>query len=133
MAIEAKRSDILYFFHTVVRQLQAVLAHAPLGIALTRGDRIEVVSLQACRMLGHEPQELQGRDLQTLLAPQQGGEGAFGQVHAQFEAHGAFDGELALMPLPLKLRSLPAALGVVTPREALSQTSALVMAASRMH
>ena len=81
---------------TVVRQLQAVLAHAPLGIALTRGDRIEVVSLQACRMLGHEPQELQGRDLQTLLAPQQGGEGAFGQVHAQFEAHGAFDGELPL-------------------------------------
>ena len=54
-------------------------------------------------------------------------------IEGEGHIEGAFDGELALMPLPLKLRSLPAALGVVTPREALSQTSALVTAASRMH
>ena len=31
---------------------------------------------------------------------------------------GSFDGEIAVLPLPLRLRTLPNALGVVTPREA---------------
>lgn len=38
---------------------------------------------------------------------------------------GAFDGELAQLPLPLRLRSLPNALGVVTPREASLEPHAL--------
>jgi len=54
-------------------------------------------------------------------------------IHGEGHIEGAFDGELALMPLPLKLRSLPAALGVVTPREALPQTVALVATATRTH
>jgi diacylglycerol kinase family enzyme len=41
---------------------------------------------------------------------------------------GAFDGELAWLPLPLALRSLPGALGVVTPREEALQDGALLPA-----
>lgn len=81
---------------TVARQLQAVLDHAPLGIVLTRGDRIEVASLQACRLLGYAPQELQGAGVKMLLLFREGKDWEFASVRAQFQAHGAFDGELPL-------------------------------------
>lgn len=82
----------------LTRQLQAVLAHVPLGIAVTRAERVEVVSLQACRLLDYTPAELHGRDLLDLLAPASGEVGSMArQVRAQFAAHGAFDGELALL------------------------------------
>lgn len=44
---------------------------------------------------------------------------------------GAFDGELAVMSLPLRLRSLPAALGVVTPHETAAAERALLPSRSR--
>jgi diacylglycerol kinase family enzyme len=47
---------------------------------------------------------------------------------------GAFDGELEWLPLPLTLRSLPSALGVVTPREtALPERSLFRIHGSRTH
>lgn len=46
---------------------------------------------------------------------------------------GAFDGELALLPLPLRLRSLPAALGVVTPRDAGPGEGARIIREYRTH
>ena len=47
---------------------------------------------------------------------------------------GAFDGELEWLPLPLTLRSLPNALGVVTPREtALPERSLFKIHGSRTH
>jgi len=46
---------------------------------------------------------------------------------------GAFDGELVLMPLPLRLRSLPAALGVVTPRDAGPIEGTLIISEFRTH
>ncbi|WP_313082685.1 diguanylate cyclase [Pulveribacter sp.] len=82
----------------LMRQLQAVLAHVPLGIAVTRAERVEVVSLQACRLLDYTPAELYGRDLLDLLAPASVEVGSMArQVRAQFAAHGAFDGELPLL------------------------------------
>ncbi|SDM46905.1 PAS domain S-box-containing protein/diguanylate cyclase (GGDEF) domain-containing protein [Oryzisolibacter propanilivorax] len=82
----------------LMRQLQAVLAHVPLGIAVTRAERVEVVSLQACRLLGHTPAELHGCELLELLAPASGDtERLARHVRAQFAAHGAFDGELPLL------------------------------------
>ncbi len=82
----------------LMRQLQAVLAHVPLGIAVTRAERVEVVSLQACRLLDYTPAELHGRELLELLAPSSGEVGSMARhVRAQFAAHGAFDGELPLL------------------------------------
>ena len=82
---------------TLVRQLQAVLEHVPLGIAVARADQVEVVSQQVCRLLGYTPQELQGRNLIDLLAPHEDGVDAARHVHDAFAAHGAFDGELPLL------------------------------------
>lgn len=48
------------------------------------------------------------------------------EIDGQGYIEGAFDGELVLLPLPLRLRSLPAALGVVTPRETASVAGALL-------
>ncbi len=82
----------------LMRQLQAVLSHVPLGIAVTRAERLEVVSLQACRLLDYTPQELHGRELLDLLAPASGEIDRMARhVRAQFAAHGAFDGELPLL------------------------------------
>lgn len=80
---------------TLLRQLQAVLDHVPLGIAVTRAEQVEVVSQQVSRLLGYTPQELQGRSLIELLAPQ--GVDVAQPVHEAFAAHGAFDGELPLL------------------------------------
>lgn len=80
----------------VKRQLQAVLEHVPLGIAVTRAERVEVVSLQACRLLGYTPAQLQGRHLLDLLAAQGNGVDVARQVRAELAAHGVFDGELPL-------------------------------------
>lgn len=47
---------------------------------------------------------------------------------------GAFDGELEWLPLPLRLRSLPNALGVVTPREsAMPERNLVKIHGSRTH
>lgn len=78
------------------QQLQAVLGHAPLGIAVTRQERVEVASAQVCQLLGYTPEQLQGRNLMTLLAAPRGVEHVAARVRAAFAAHGSFDGELAL-------------------------------------
>lgn len=54
-------------------------------------------------------------------------------VQGEGDIEGAFDGELVSMALPLLLRSMPAALGVVTPRETVLPGSALLPSESRMH
>jgi len=82
----------------VLQQLQAVLAHAPLGLAVTRGAQVSALSLQAARLLGQEPAQLRGRALEQLLAgtPQQVA-ALVAHVRAQFAAHGAYDGALPLL------------------------------------
>lgn len=82
---------------TLLRQLQAVLEHVPLGIAVARAEQVEVVSQQVCRLLGYTADELQGRNLIELLAPHEYGLDVSQHVHAEFDAHGAFDGELPLL------------------------------------
>ncbi|MBS0494045.1 MAG: diguanylate cyclase, partial [Proteobacteria bacterium] len=82
---------------TLLRQLQAVLEHVPLGIAVARAEQVEVVSQQVCRLLGYTAEELQGRNLIELLAPHEYGLDVSQHVHAEFDAHGAFDGELPLL------------------------------------
>ena len=55
-------------------------------------------------------------------------------IEGQGWIEGAFDGELEWMALPLRLRNLPSALGVVTPREtALSERNLFKIHGSRTH
>lgn len=91
---------------TACRQLQAVLDHVPQGVAVTQGEHVELVSLQASRMLGYAPQQLRGRNLLDLLTAHAGGEGGESgeydkgevvrRVRSELATHGVFDGELPL-------------------------------------
>ena len=78
------------------RQLEAVLQHVPLGIALTRSQRIEVASSQACRLLGYTPVQLVGRDLLQLVSGSPEGGELAERVRVDFAVHGRFHGELPL-------------------------------------
>ncbi|WP_051242586.1 sensor domain-containing diguanylate cyclase [Azohydromonas australica] len=55
-ALEAANAALL-------ERLESVMAAAPVGIALTRQGRFELVNAELCRLLGREPGELQGRPM----------------------------------------------------------------------
>ncbi|WP_291554440.1 diguanylate cyclase [Comamonas sp. SCN 65-56] len=79
------------------RHLDAVLEQVPLGIALTRAQRIELVSGEACRLLGYDTSaQLVGRDLLQLVSSAPDGADVLERVRADFAAHGSFHGELPL-------------------------------------
>lgn len=77
-------------------QLQAVLEHVPLGVVLTRLQRIEVVSSQACRLLGFTQAQLLGRDLLQLVCGEHEESSFARRIHSDFAVHGCFHGELLL-------------------------------------
>lgn len=82
---------------TVVGQFQAVLDSAPVGIVITRHGMLEVVSHQACVMLGYTAQELQGRPARTLYASDADYAQVGDRVRAEVAAHGAFDGDVCFL------------------------------------
>lgn len=82
---------------TVVGQFQAVLDSATVGIVITRHSMLEVVSHQACVMLGYTAQELQGRPARTLYASDADYAQVGTRVRAEVAAHGAFDGDICFL------------------------------------
>lgn len=78
-------------------QLQSILNHAPVGIAITRGGVLELLSLQASRMLGYGPKELQGQNASVVHASAEEHARAAQRVRDEFAAHGSFDGELRFL------------------------------------
>ena len=82
---------------TVVGQFQAVLDSAPVGIVITRHGMLEVVSHQACVMLGYSAQELQGRPARILYASDADYAQVGDRVRAEVAAHGAFDGDVCFL------------------------------------
>ena len=82
---------------TLDGQFQAVLDSASVGIVISRHGILEVVSRQACLMLGYTEGELQGHPARTLYA-NDAEYGRIGErVQAEFAAHGAFDGDVCFM------------------------------------
>ncbi|CAM3782531.1 diguanylate cyclase domain-containing protein [Paracidovorax anthurii] len=86
-----RRADVLQ------DHFQAVLDHAPAGIVITRAGGLEVVGLEACRMLGYEPHELLGQPARMLYASDAAYAHVGRRVRAEFEAHGAFDGDVCFV------------------------------------
>ncbi|MDD2179013.1 diguanylate cyclase [Acidovorax sp. D2M1] len=82
---------------TVVGQFQAVLDSATVGIVITRHGMLEVVSHQACVMLGYTAQELQGRPSRTVYASDADYAQVGDRVRAEVAAHGAFDGDICFL------------------------------------
>lgn len=77
-------------------QLQTLLHCASVGIIISRGGRLEHLSRQACRMLGYQPEELQGKPGVLICATEADGDALAARVHSVFAAQGVFDGDLRL-------------------------------------
>lgn len=75
-------------------RLGTLLAHAPVGIVITRDEVLEVAGVQAARMLGYSPPELQGLPARAMHASQGDYEQWRSRVRQAFAAHGSFDGDV---------------------------------------
>jgi len=74
--------------------ITAALAHAPVGIVITQGEVLEVAGVQAARMLGYSPAELQGLPARAMHASQGDYDQWRKRVRQAFAAHGSFDGDV---------------------------------------
>ena len=81
----------------LLRQLEAVLDNAEVGIAFTRNGRFELVSRNFCRIFEHEKSQVTGQ-LARMIYPSDEAYAALGErARPAFLNHGAFDGELELV------------------------------------
>lgn len=87
----ASRSDI----EQALLQMQAVLAHAPVGIAFTNEARLELTSRQLECLLGYGPGELDS-PWEALLADEAPREALREAAEAAFQQGQAFEAELPL-------------------------------------
>jgi len=81
----------------MLRQLQSVMAAAPLGILVTRERRFELVSPEACRMLGRAEADLLGQPAEIIYADSEAYQRLGAQVATAFQQRKAFDGELQFL------------------------------------
>jgi len=78
-------------------QWQALLQHCPVGIAITRRGRLEIVGQQSGQMLGYAVDDLQGQSVAMLYPSQADFLQLQERVRDAFIAHGAFEGDLCLL------------------------------------
>jgi diguanylate cyclase len=64
----AERRQVESFNSEVLRKLGSVMSAAPVGLAFTRDERLELVSSELCRLLGCAEAELLGQQLQGVFA-----------------------------------------------------------------
>ena len=81
----------------LLQQLEAVLDHAEVGIALTRNGQFELVSRHFCHIFRCEKQNALGQPTRMIHASDEAYEALSTRAHPSFMEHGAFDGEVELM------------------------------------
>jgi len=90
---ELQRSET----QALLRQLQAVLDNAEVGIALTRNDRFELVSRQFCAIFQCEPAQTVGQPTRLMHASDAACAALAQRVEPAFVQHGIFEGEVELV------------------------------------
>ena len=83
----------------LLRQMQAVLDNAEVGIALTRDGRFEMVSRQFCTIFECEPAQAMGQPTRMIYATDEAYDALSARALPAFMQHGMFDGELELVRL----------------------------------
>lgn len=81
----------------MLHQIEAVLDHAEVGIALTRNGHFELVSRQLCHIFRCEKEHLVGQATRMIHASDAAYQALSERARPAFMEHGAFDGELELM------------------------------------
>ncbi|HMZ85714.1 MAG TPA: diguanylate cyclase [Giesbergeria sp.] len=82
-------------WRTVQDQLQAMLDHASVGVAVTRNGRLESVGHRLAQMLGYQPADLRGRPAGVVCTPM-AREGLGLTLGGPCGLQGRIDGELCL-------------------------------------
>ena len=81
----------------LLRQLEAVLDHAEIGIALTRNGQFELVSRHFCHIFRCEKQQAMGQPTRMIHESDAAYQAQSERAHPSFMEHGSFDGEVELM------------------------------------
>ena len=81
----------------LLQQLEAVLDHADVGIALTRNGHFELVSEQFCRIFRCDKRQIVGQSTRTIYASDEAFLALSERARPAFMERGAFDGELELV------------------------------------
>ena len=81
----------------LLQQLEAVLDHAEVGIALTRNGQFELVSRHFCRIFRCEKHDAVGQTTRMVHASDQAYQTFSERARPVFMEHGAFDGEVELV------------------------------------
>ncbi len=83
--------------HALLQQLEAVMDHAQIGIALTRNGQFELVSQHLCHVLGIEKRAIQGQSTRMIYACDEAFAEMGARARPQFMEQGFLDGEVELM------------------------------------
>lgn len=81
----------------LLEQLEAVLDHAEVGIALTRDGQFELVSRHFCHIFRCEKQHALGQPSRMIHASDAAYQALSKRARPAFMEHGSFDGEVELM------------------------------------
>ncbi len=81
----------------LLQQLEAVLDHAEVGIALTRNGQFELVSRHFCRIFRCDKQDAVGQSTRMIHASDEAYQAFSDRAHPLFMAHGVFEGEVELV------------------------------------
>ena len=81
----------------LLSQIQAVLDHADIGIALTRNGRFELVSKQFCEVLGFTPSGVIGQATSLIHPSEEAYNNFAAKAHPAFMRDGTFNGEVELV------------------------------------
>jgi diguanylate cyclase len=81
----------------LLQQIEAVLDHAEVGIALTRNGRFELVSRQFCQIFRCDKVDAVGEATRMIYASDEAFVALAKQAQPAFVQHGAFDAELELI------------------------------------
>jgi diguanylate cyclase (GGDEF)-like protein/PAS domain S-box-containing protein len=91
--VGAERAQLEQFNAQVMAKLNSVMTAAPLGIIFTRSQTFELVSREACKLLGRSEQALLGQQARTIYASSDDYDALGPQVGAAFCAGRAYVGE----------------------------------------
>lgn len=78
-------------------QLQTLMDYAPVGLVVTHGELVQRVGMQAARVLGYTPKELQGMPIRRLCTSTQSYEELMNRVSRDLDLYGQFDSETCLL------------------------------------
>ena len=95
--VESERAQRQEVTDALLLQIEAVLNHADIGIALTRDGKFELVSRHFCETFGMSKQEMEGQSTRIIYGSDEAFAALAARARPQFMEQGCFAGEVELM------------------------------------